>query len=202
MSNTTKNVKIVTRLNTGKSLRYYLSEDGTINESAMLSDFIATRKDTDTGRVGRAFELVVRSCVHMRVEKNIYHTDAVDMVSSVIGKYFGLGRSARCEIKTACGELPEREVDCVIYCPLVEDCFPMTEQAYVFTWEAWNEMLSGYSGRGSLIHVNAIRGTRHIQSFYGSESVRPKASKPIANYLWECCNGQPTVADILEEMRG
>lgn len=199
--NTSRNMRIIQRLNLGLTLRHFKTDDGTIDEVTLFDTLYDPLSGDACGGVGKAAELSIRSLLGNRFVDRINLTGRYDGESALLGRWLGLGRSAVYEVKTACGELPLRPTDCVLYCPLVDPDIPCSEQFYIFTWDEWQEMLNGYTGRGSLIRMDSARGKAHIQSFYGSETVRPKASKPIADYLWTACNSHPVLADILEEYR-
>lgn len=104
-------------------------------------------------------------------------------------------RYGRLEVKQACTEVPTGDFDSIIYCPMVDLNQPAESQAYIFTREEWEEMLKGYDGRGELLRWDSNRSKANIQSFYGSDTVRPKASKPIRRYLDRCCGNQPTLEE-------
>lgn len=142
--------------------------------------------EAHAGLDGDVLELAVSyyRCLHF---KRGIRTGKTDMRSAVWGKV---------EIKSACGELPTGNFDTVLYAPIVDYTRPLAEQVYVFTHDEWDAFLSGYTGRGSFLRVDSARGKAHIQSFYGSETVRPKASKPIRAYIDAVCSGQPTLGDF------
>lgn len=149
----------------------------------------------DDGLVGKAFEVAIRYYMSGRKDYKVKSQGKADIRSKVFG-----GKSETVEIKSACGRLDDslaKSVKWVIYCPDVDLNIEPEFQAYVFSKEEWIDFLEGYDGRGQFIR-KASDGM-HIQSFYVSDSKRPKASKAIANYIWECCNNQPILADFYEE---
>ncbi len=115
----------------------------------------------------------------------------------MLGDYYGLGRDAIVEVKHACCILPDTKgIDFVVYVPEVDETTNVTEQAYVFSVDEWENMLANYDGRGQLIRTNSRDDRlRNIQSF--RSATRPKASLPIANYLWNCCFDRDLLSDII-----
>ena len=142
--------------------------------------------DAHAGFDGDVLEMAVSYYRAHRVKGGI-RSGKTDLRSAVWGKV---------EIKSACGELPTGNYDTVLYAPIVDYTKPLTEQVFVFTRDEWDAFLSGYTGRGSFLRIDSARGKAHIQSFYGSETVRPKASKPIRAYIDAVCSGQPTLGDF------
>lgn len=154
--------------------------------------------EADTGRFGKAFECATRSALSGRRVDHIKEQGKHDAYFS-----FKVGEKRKqvtVEIKTACGEIATaHKSQFIIYCPEVNPELDCMEQGAVFTREEWTAFVNGYTGRGSFTRVNS-RGELHIQSFRSTG--RPKASKPIADYIWESCLSQPTVAEWLEMLRG
>lgn len=140
--------------------------------------------DAHAGLDGDVLELAV-SFYRSHTLKAGIRTGKTDMRSAVWGKV---------EIKSACGELPQGNYDTVLYCPEVDYNQPLTAQVFVFTRDEWDEFLGGYTGRGSFLRVDSARGKAHIQSFRSAG--RPKASKPIRDYIDAVCLGQPTLGDF------
>lgn len=158
----------------------------------MLLYLMRNNNPADSGLVNKAFECGVRSYISRKPVYTVKSQGKTDITFTLDGKRY------TCEIKTACGEVETAEKNqYIIYCPLVDLSQLAETQAFVFTREEWKAFLNGYTGRGKFLRYDAKRGHYHIQSFYGSETVRPKASKPIANYIWECCYNQPTLAEFL-----
>lgn len=145
----------------------------------------------DDGAVGKAFEIAIRSYIQKRLAVRVKPQGKTDIRLTLDGKRL------TCEIKTACGDIATAASNqVVIYCPMVEDGVPAEEQGRVFTREEWMKFVEGYEGRGSFTRADK-QGRLHIQSFYGSETVRPKASKAIRRYIDEVCEGQPTLEEWL-----
>lgn len=152
----------------------------------------------DSGRFGKAFECAIREYLSGKPVTCVKAQNKVDAYFSF--KTDGKRKQVTVEIKTACGEIEmASKSQFIIYCPDVCPSMNAEKQGFVFTRDEWTAFINGYTGRGSFIR-HSSRGHDHIQSFY-SES-RPKASKPIANYIWETCYGQPTVEQWKAEMRG
>ena len=154
--------------------------------------------EKDSGAIGKAFECAVREYLSGRAVERVKAQGKTDAYFS-----FACGdkrKSVTVEIKTACGEIEMcARSQFIIYCPEVAtDCEAET-QGYVFSREEWVQFIGGYTGRGSFTRTSS-RGHLHIQSFR-SEG-RPKASKPIAEYIWAVCNEQPTVEDWKAMLRG
>jgi len=160
------------------------------------SDFIDFVTAND-GAVGAAVELAVKSylfgkrCtkVQSKGKKDAYFTIELDGDKR---------RKVTLEIKTACGRID----DCaasqfVVYWPEPMDDCDVEDSAVVFSKAEWHDFVNGYTGRGSFVRT-ASDGA-HIQSFRGLLSgVRPKASLPIANYIYDVCDNQPTLAEWKE----
>lgn len=154
---------------------------------------------TDSGRFGKAYELALREFFSGRTQKAVKSQGKVD--ATVTFTLDGKRKAVTVEIKTACGIIDTADkAQYIIYCPEIDTTTDASEQGGVFTRDEWNDFLNGYDGRGKLIKVDSQRGQAHIQSFY-TES-RPKASKPIANYIWGRVCEQPTPAEWIEELRG
>ena len=150
----------------------------------------------DNGRFGKVYEQAVREYSSGRRSSITFvkGQGKADLNLSAYGKRF------TCEIKTACGEVEMAEKSqLIIYCPDVDINYPAEKQGFVFTREEWKNFLAGYTGRGKFLRQDSNRNHLHIQSFY-TES-RPKASKPIAEYIWDTCTGQPTIEEFLMEGR-
>ncbi|MBO7604917.1 MAG: hypothetical protein J6S61_00425 [Elusimicrobiaceae bacterium] len=151
----------------------------------------------ESGKEGKAFELTIRSLLAGRLMTTLVINGLWDLTSKMIQRYYNLPKLPKVEVKHACCQLP-KPVDYVVYTPVLYSDESLLSQSYVFTWEEWQAMLNGYEGRGQLTKFNASRNCYNIQSFYGSETIRPKASKPIANYLWSCCLEKITLAEMKE----
>ena len=163
-----------------------------------LFQWLVDYLENDTcGKVGKAYELTIRSILANRLIETLVINRHYDLKSKFLGEYYGLGRDAIVEVKHACCILPDtRGLDFVIYVPEVDETTNAIEQAYVFSVDDWESMLNGYDGRGQLTKANSRDASlRNIQSF--RSETRPKASKPIAEYLWNTCYDMETLADIL-----
>ena len=162
---------------------------------AIMRRYLQVNEDiNDSGRNGKAFEIAIRSYIMNRTAKSVKAQGKTDI------RFTFDGSRHTCEIKTACGEIEQAEKNqYVIYCPYVDTSKTAESQGYVFTREEWKAFVNGYTGRGSFVRVDTKRGHSHIQSFYVSETVRPKASKPIARYIAESLANQPTVEEFFNK---
>lgn len=152
----------------------------------------------DTGRIGKAFECAIRYYFSGRTVKAIKPQGKNDATVTFVRN--GKRKAVTVEIKTACGEIATaHKSQFIVYCPEVDIETDAECQGYVFSRQEWVDFVNGYTGKGSFTRVNS-RGELHIQSFR-SES-RPKASKPIAQYIWETCMERPTVEEWLKGLRG
>lgn len=159
----------------------------------IMKAFLEGKSAEDSGAMGKAYEVAIRSYIMRREQAKVKSQNTTDIRFTYEGKRY------TCEIKTACGEIEMAEKSqYVIYCPVVDIDFPAEFQGYVFSRAEWKAFVEGYDGRGSFVRVDKKRGHSHIQSFYVSEEVRPKASKPIANYIWRVCDEMPTVEDFFQ----
>lgn len=164
------------------------------NTVSIMQEYLAKASTNNSGAIGSAFEIATRSYIMDRAVKSVKPQGKVD-----IRLTYTNGKRMTCEIKSACGEVETCEdAQLVIYAPIVDPNFPAESQGYVFTRDQWKAFLHGYQGRGKFLREDKARGHLHIQSFYGSETVRPKASKPIADYIWSVCYNQPTVDEVWE----
>lgn len=165
-----------------------------MNTSEIMKNFVINGNDNDSGVIGKAFELGVRSYIMRRKVTKVKQQGKTDIRFTYEGKRF------YCEIKSACGELDGTDkADFIIYCDNVDIDFPAETQAHIFTREQWAEFLTGYNGRGQFIRHDAKRGHDHIQSFYVSETIRPKASKPIARYIESVLFEIPTLDEFFQK---
>ena len=153
--------------------------------------------ENDTGRFGKAFECAIREYLSGRAVKAIKAQGKADAYFSFEANE--KRKQVTVEIKTACGDIgTAHKSQFVIYCPEIDIETDAEAQGYVFSRDEWVSFVNGYTGRGSFTRVNS-RGELHIQSFR-SES-RPKASKPIAEYIWSTCMECPTVEEWKESLR-
>lgn len=177
----------------------------------LFAQALANYADNDSGAQGKALEIALRYYIQPASKRNGHVTpnntnynDLRMRVDNERGK-----RYSRIEIKSACGELGITDsvedlpnllkgADYVLYAPEIDSSIPMEEQTFVFTRSEFIAFITGYPGRGQLLRVKPATngGTRvSFQSFY-SES-RPKASKPISEYIWDTCYEQSTVSQWL-----
>lgn len=162
------------------------------NTIDIMQKFIQEGKADNCGLLGGALEVAIRSYISGRPYGKIKAQGRTDITFTAAN-----GKRCTCEIKTACGEVEMADrSQYIVYCPTVDPLFPAELQAYVFTREEWQAFLNGYTGRGSFIREDKARGHLHIQSFYVSEEIRPRASKAIARYIWDCCDERPTVEEF------
>lgn len=155
--------------------------------------------EKDTGAYGKAYELAVREYLSGRKQKAVKSQGKTDAYFSF--NVDGKKKTVTVEIKTACGEIDTADrSQFIIYCPEVQHTENAEDQGFVFTRSEWVDFVNGYKGRGQFIRVDSKRGKKHIQSFYTEN--RPKASKPIAHYIWDSCLSKPTVAEWKNQMRG
>ena len=159
----------------------------------LYNDFLDYVIDND-GADGAACELAIKSFlfgrsvtkVQSKGKKDAYFTVAIDNDSK---------RKVTIEIKTACGRIDDCTASQYVIYWAEPDAFADVEHsAVVFTKEEWKEFVTGYTGRGSF--VRHAKDGDHIQSFRGLLSgARPKASKPIAEYIYSVCDTMPTLAE-------
>lgn len=168
----------------------------------LYKDFLSNvRSERSDGAVGEAVEMAVRSYTGGRLVSYIKPTGKKDMYVSFKADN-GKRHNVNVEIKTACGNIEDCEAcQFVAYWAEPDEDADVEFSVVIFSREEWHNFINGYTGRGSFIR-NAPDG-RHIQSFRGINSgARPKASLPIANYIYETCDAQPTLAEWLEALRG
>lgn len=162
-----------------------------MNTVQIMNTYYRLSKEGDSGVEGKAFEIAIRSYISKREQKAVKSQGKTDIRFTHEGKHYS------CEIKTACGEIETAENNqYIIYCPNVDIDFPAELQGYVFTRDQWKAFINGYTGRGSFIRYDSKRGHSHIQSFYVSDTIRPKASKAIARYIENVLFNMPTVQEF------
>lgn len=162
-----------------------------MNTIEIMKAYLNGKNEKDNGADGKAFEIAIRSYITGRAQKTVKKQGQTDI------RFTFDGKRHTCEIKTACGEIETAESNqYIIYCANVDTDFPAELQGYVFTREQWKAFINGYTGRGSFVRYDSKRGHSHIQSFYVSDTVRPKASKAIARYIESVLFDMPTVADF------
>ena len=165
-----------------------------MNTIELQKTLFARYDETDSGALGKVNECAVRSYIMGRRVSAVKQQGKTDI------RFTWQGRRYYCEIKTACGELDGCDrADYVIYCPNVDLDTPAEWQNYVFSHDEWLDFINGYTGRGAFIRHDSKRGHDHIQSFYVSETCRPKASKPIANYIAEVMFNAMNLEDFFAE---
>ena len=162
----------------------------------LYSDFLCYVNAND-GAVGAACELAVKSYlfgkrvtkVQTRGKRDAYFTIELDGDKR---------RKVTIEIKTACGRIDDcASSQFIVYWAEPDADTDIEDSAVVFSKSEWRAFVGGYTGRGSFVRMAADGA--HIQSFRGLLSgARPKASLPIANYIYECCAEQPTLAEWKE----
>lgn len=170
-----------------------------MNTVDIMSEYVARKMENsdraiaDDGIWGKAYEIAIRSYIMGRLAKAVKSAGKTDIRFTADNKRF------TCEIKTACGEIETAARNqYVIYNPYVVSTMRAECQGYVLTREQWVEFLNGYNGRGKFTRVDK-NGHEHIQSFYVSESVRPKASKAITRYIFAFMADKPTVEEFFNK---
>ena len=165
-------------------MEYYIKKRFANSGKKALSDY---------GIMGKAYEIAVRAYLMNRSKSygklRVKPQGKTDITVTINGKTY------TCEIKTGCGNIETAGKNAIIiYCPNVDINFPAELQGYVFMREDWIAFLNGYTGRGSFT-VKKPDGL-HIQSFYVSDTIRPKASKAIARYIENVLYDMPTIAEF------
>lgn len=177
----------------------------------------------DDGAKGKSAEIAVKYYINPNSKMNGFVTPQAKPYDIFVREN---KKQANTEIKTACGELAiidelsESVAEMIssvypkstyiIYCPEVVDNIPMEQQFFVFSRDAFIDMLESYGGRGSIVRIKtptnnteySERGKYRlsIQSFRSDS--RPKASAKIAEHIWDCCYNQPTVEQWIQEREG
>lgn len=158
------------------------------------------RSARSDGDIGEACEMAARSFTSGRIVKAVKPAGKVD-------SYFtwkdadGKRHSASVEYKVACGRIDNIDSQYVAYWPEPDADVDVADGFVIFTREEWQAFLNGYTGRGQLTVWR--RGELHIQSFRGILSgARPKASLPMANYIYDTCYERPTLREWVAMMRG
>ena len=174
----------------------------------------------DDGAKGKSAEVAVKYYINPNSKMNGFVTPQAKNFDIFVREN---KKQANTEIKTACGELaiidelsdsiaemlsivyPKSTY--IIYCPEVMDNIPMEKQFFVFSRDAFIDMLESYGGRGSIVRIKtptnnteySERGKYRlsIQSFRSDS--RPKASAKIAEHIWDCCYNQPTVEQWIQK---
>lgn len=153
------------------------------------------------GVAGEATEMAVRSWISGRLVKKIKMQNEADAIVT-FKKADGKRGKIALEVKTACGRVDNIMRNAyVAYWAEPFDDVDVEDAVVVFTPEEWKAFMTGYNGRGKFLNVRDD-GQVHIQSFRGILSgARPKASLPIANYINEACENQPTLREFITELR-
>ena len=179
----------------------------TMDTSFIMNAYIQSRINnpnqenatSDSGIDGKAYELAVRAYIMGIKDAQKIISRGVKSQGKEDIRFTKQGKRYTCEIKTACGAIETAEKNqYIIYCPTVDVDFPAEIQGYIFTREEWKEFIEVYNGRGSFVRVDK-KGHKHIQSFYVSEDIRPKASKAIARYIEEVLFDMPTIEEFFNE---
>lgn len=171
----------------------------------MINDYSFTfwlQFATDSsGKVGSACEMAGRSYTSDRLVTAVKPAGKPDSYFTYKGKD-GKRHSLIIEYKTACGRIDNiGAADFVAYWPEPVEDVEVQDGFVMFSREEWTDFIEGYPGRGSLTYVRKD-GETHIQSFRGlMTGARPKASLPIANYIYDACEGQPTLREFTEYYR-
>ena len=184
---------------------------------------MAKKSKIDDGAKGKSAEIAVKYYINPNSKMNGFVTPQAKNFDIFVREN---KKQANTEIKTACGELaiidePSESImemissvypksTYIVYCPEVVDNIPMEKQFFVFSRDAFINMLESYNGRGSIVRIKtptnnseySERGAYRlsIQSF--KSEGRPNASAKIAEHIWNCCYNQPTVQEWLEEREG
>lgn len=155
----------------------------------------------NSGAVGSACELALRSYSAGRIVTNVKPCGKFDAIVTFKAEN-GKRHKVTVEIKTACGRIDHcSNSQYIAYWAEPSDDMEVENGFVVFSREQWLDFINGYTGRGKLTVVR--NGETHIQSFRGiMTGVRPKASLPIANYIYDVCDAMPTFAEWLENLRG
>lgn len=185
---------------------------------ARLKEVVKTFIETDSGAVGKAFEIVLREYIQPKSKRNNGKVTKQNTTYGDLRVKTQFNANTKIEIKSACGELgiinndivdDETDTDdldisdyiltkanLIIYTPTVDIEYPLEKQAYIFTRDEFLAMVNNYNGSGKILRVKtSTNGLTVIsfQSFYCE--TRQKASKKIATYLNDCCICQPTVEE-------
>ena len=170
-----------------------------------MREFLEKANVDDDGAKGKALEISVRAYIQPKSSR-IGVTPQARWYGDIRRK--NGNNWERLEVKSACGELGIvgnaddlsqllPKADLVLYAPEVNADIPAEKQTFVFTRDEFMEMISNYPGRGNILRVKSTSSGNGVRvSFQSFQSdTRPKASKPIAEYLWDSCYNQPTVEE-------
>lgn len=168
------------------------------NATNLFNNYLNFFDLADSGRIGKAAELTLRTLTSGKTMTKVKAQGKFD--AYVTYKSEDGRKTVTLEIKTACGDITTAtRSQYIAYAPEVNGEDEIPGQFFVFSREQWTEFVEGYTGRGQFTRTDK-QGRKHIQSFR-SES-RPKASKPIADYIWATCFEMPTYSEWLEALRG
>lgn len=159
------------------------------------------RSSKSNGVIGEACEMSARSYTSGRLVKAVKPAGKADSYFTFTDRN-GKRKQFVIEYKTACGRIDNiGNADFVAYWPEPVEDIEVQDGFVMFTLEEWNDFIEGYAGRGKLAYTRDD-GETHIQSFRGiMTGARPKASLPIANYIYDVCEGQPTLREFVEYYR-
>lgn len=150
------------------------------------------------GLLGEAFEA---GCYYFMTGHILKHCKTAGKVDIRTSAFTEGPKPENTEVKSSTGEIEalwETRTKWIIYCPIVDPFKNVEEQAHVFDHDEWLDFCNSYPGRGQFLRYDKKRGHWHIQSFYGSETVRPKASKAIRKYIDDYLEMVPTLAEFYE----
>ena len=194
-----------------------------INTLAIYMAEMAKKSKIDDGARGKSAEIAVKYFINPNSKMNGFVTPQAKPYDIFVREN---KKQANTEIKTACGELAiidelsESVAEMIssvypkstyiIYCPEIDDNIPMEKQFFVFSRDAFVDMLESYDGRGSIVRIKtptnnteySERGAYRLSFQSFRSEGRPKASAKIAEHIWDCCYNQPTVEEWLEEREG
>ena len=169
-----------------------------MNTREIFNTYLTYFDDADNGKVGKAAELTIRHLTSGKTQSRVKAQGKFD--AYVTYKSEDGRKSVTLEIKTACGDIATAtRSQYIAYCPEVDERISLENQFFVFTREQWTEFVEGYTGRGKFLRLDKA-GRLHIQSFRSTS--RPKASQPIADYIWNTCYEMPTYCEWLADLRG
>lgn len=166
------------------------------NSNLLERAYASASRENCSGNNGIAFEIACRAYTSKRAPEKLVLAPA----GKVDARLTAGKKKVTIEYKTACGNIAGAEkAQYIVYCPEVDMNIPVEKQAFVFSRAEWVDFINNYPGRGKFLRY-AKDGSIHIQSFYCP--TRPKASKAIADYVWESCFEKPTLEVWVKELRG
>lgn len=157
--------------------------------------------ETSSGYINSACEMAANSYTSGREVKKIKPAGKPDSYFTYKGKD-GKRHTLVIEYKTACGRIDNLgKPDFVGYWPEPVEDIEVQDGFVMFSYEEWLDFLEGYPGRGKTTRLSK-NGEVHIQSFRGlMTGARPNASVPLAEYIYDACEGQPTLREFVEYYR-